>query len=136
MAGDQRWQAIPTQLELAECEQFILPHLASGARGPEPKLGLHEILNYVLKHVQLGFQWKELPIDEDGAGRLETHYTRIYRIWRRWVDNGCIDPIFRWLGVAASSGRASSMRRLSTATAPRLRRKRAATTSASAGTRS
>jgi transposase len=42
----------------------------------------------------LGCQWKELPIDKDGEGRLETHYTRIYRIWRRWVENGCIDAIF------------------------------------------
>ena len=94
MAGDQRWQAIPTQLELAEFEQFILPHLSPGARGPAPKLSLHKIFNYVLKHVYLGCQWKELPIDKDGEGRLETHYTRIYRIWRRWVDNGCIDAIF------------------------------------------
>src|SRR5271157_4255324 len=72
MAGDQRWQAIPTQLELAEFEQFILPHLSPGARGPAPKLSLHKIFNYVLKHVYLGCQWKELPIDKDGEGRLET----------------------------------------------------------------
>jgi hypothetical protein len=26
MAGDQRWQAIPTQLEITEFEQFVLPH--------------------------------------------------------------------------------------------------------------
>src|SRR5271166_4680002 len=52
------------------------------------------LFNYVLKHVYLGCQWKELPIDKDGEDRLETHYTRIYRIWRRWLDNGCIDAIF------------------------------------------
>jgi transposase len=94
MAGDQRWQALPTQLELAEFEQFILPHLSPGRRGAAPKLSLHKIFNYVLKHVYLGCQWKELPIGEDGEGRLETQYTRIYRIWRRWVDDGCIDAIF------------------------------------------
>jgi hypothetical protein len=27
-------------------------------------------------------------------GHPETHYTRIYRIWRRWVDSGCMDAIF------------------------------------------
>jgi hypothetical protein len=70
MAGDPRWQAIPTQLELAEFEQFILPHLSPGARGPAPKLSLHKIFNYVLKHVYLGCQWKELPIDKDRGGRL------------------------------------------------------------------
>jgi hypothetical protein len=45
-----------------------------------------------LKILYLGCQWKELPIDKDGEGHPETHYTRIYRIWRRWVDNrstGC-----------------------------------------------
>jgi len=94
MAGDQRWQAIPTQLELAEFEQFILPHLSAGRRGPAPKLSLHKIFNYVLKHVYLGCQWKELPIGKDGDGRLEIHHTRIYRTWRRWVANGCIDAIF------------------------------------------
>src|SRR5271165_552366 len=78
MAGDQRWQAIPTQLELAEFEPFILPHLSPGARGPAPKLSLHKIFNYVLKHVYLGCQWKELPIDKDGEGRLEIHHTRMY----------------------------------------------------------
>ena len=38
MAETQRWQAIPTQLELAEFEQFVLPHLSIGSRGPAPKL--------------------------------------------------------------------------------------------------
>ena len=94
MAGDQRWQAIPTQLDLVEFEQFILPPLSPGRRGAASKLSLHKISNYVLKHAYLGCQWKELPIDKDGEGRLETHYTRIYRTWGRWVDNGCIDAIF------------------------------------------
>ncbi|MEA2728769.1 MAG: hypothetical protein QOF70_3244 [Acetobacteraceae bacterium] len=50
--------------------------------------------HYVLKILYLGCQWKELPIHKDGEGQPETHYTRIYRIWRRWVDNGCMDAIF------------------------------------------
>jgi hypothetical protein len=28
MAENQRWQALPTQLERAEFEQFVLPHLS------------------------------------------------------------------------------------------------------------
>jgi transposase len=94
MVEAQRWQAIPTQLELAEFEQFVLPHLSIGSRGPAPKLSLYKIFNYVLKILYLGCQWKELPIDKDGEGHPETHYTRIYRIWRRWVDNSCMDAIF------------------------------------------
>jgi hypothetical protein len=34
MAETQRWQALPTQLERAEFEQFVLPHLSIGSRGP------------------------------------------------------------------------------------------------------
>jgi transposase len=94
MVEAQRWQAIPTQLDLAEFEQFVLPHLSIGSRGPAPKLSLYKIFNYVLKILYLGCQWKELPIDKDGEGRPETHYTRIYRIWRRWVDSSCMDAIF------------------------------------------
>jgi hypothetical protein len=94
MAEAQQWQALPTQLERAEFEQFVLPHLSIGSRGPAPKLSLYKIFNYVLKILYLGCQWKELPIHKDGEGQPETHYTRIYRIWRRWVDDGCMDAIF------------------------------------------
>ena len=94
MVETQRWQAIPTQLEPAEFEQFVLPHLSIGSRGPAPKLSLYKIFNYILKVLYLGCQWKELPIEKDGNGHPQTHYTRIYRIWRRWVDNRCMDTIF------------------------------------------
>ena len=77
MAEAQRWQAIPTQLGLAEFEQFVLPHLSIGRRGPAPKLSLYKIFNYVLKILYLGCQWKELLIDKDGKGQLETHYTGV-----------------------------------------------------------
>jgi hypothetical protein len=94
MAGSRRWQAIPTQLGLALFEQFVLPHLSVGRRGPAPKLGLLKIFNYVLQFLDLGCQWKELPIDRDGEGRPEIHYTRIYSAFRRWETDGCIDAIF------------------------------------------
>jgi hypothetical protein len=76
MAETERWQSLPTQLELAEFDQFVLPHLSIGSRGPAPKLSLYKIFNYVLKILYLGCQWKELPICKDGEGHPETHYTR------------------------------------------------------------
>jgi transposase len=94
MAGSQRGRALPTQLGLAQFEQFVLPHLSIGRRGPAPKLGLHKIFNYILLLLYLGCQWKELPIQKDGEGRPEIHYTRIYSAWRRWEADGCIDAIF------------------------------------------
>jgi hypothetical protein len=59
----QRRQAIPMQLELAEFEQFVLWHLCIGSHGPAPKLSLHKIINYVLKILYLGCQWKEHLFD-------------------------------------------------------------------------
>ena len=94
MAGSQRGQAIPTQLGLGQFEQFVLPHLSVGSRGPAPKLSLHKIFNYILHLLYLGCQWKELPIAKDGEGRPEIHHTRIYSAWRRWEADGCIDAIF------------------------------------------
>jgi len=94
MAGSQRGRTLPTQLGLAQFEQFVLPHLSIGRRGPAPKLGLHKIFNYILRLLYLGCQWKELPIQKDDEGRPEIHYTRIYSAWRRWEADGCIDAIF------------------------------------------
>jgi hypothetical protein len=39
-------------------------------------------------------QWKALPIQPSCDGRAEIHYTRIYRTFRRWASDGCIDAIF------------------------------------------
>jgi transposase len=94
MAGSQRGQAIPTQLSVGQFEQFVLPHLSVGSRGPAPKLGLHKIFNYILRLLYMGCQWKELPIEKDGEGRPEIHYTRIYSALRRWEADGCMDAIF------------------------------------------
>ena len=43
MAQSQPWQCIPTILTLEQFEEFVLPHLHSGSRGPHPKLPLHTI---------------------------------------------------------------------------------------------
>jgi DNA-binding PadR family transcriptional regulator len=83
----------PTRLGHAEFEQFVLPHLSVGSRGPASKLGFHKIFNYILQQLYLGCQWKELSIEKDGEGRPEIHYTRIYSAWRRWEADGCIDAI-------------------------------------------
>jgi transposase len=55
---------------------------------------LHKIFNYILQLLYLGCQWKELPIEKDGEGRPEIHYTRIYSTLRRWEADGCMEAIF------------------------------------------
>ncbi len=94
MTQSKQWQGIPTSLSVQQFDEFVLPHLTRGRRGPPVKLTLHKIFNYILLQLYLGCQWKSLPIQLRCDGRAEIHYTRIYRIFRRWVADGCIDAIF------------------------------------------
>lgn len=94
MAQSQPWHRIPTNLTLEEFNEFVLPHLPKGSRGPQPKLSLHKIFNYILKLLYTGCQWKELPIKTGQDGLPEIHYTRIYRAFRRFQVQGCFDALF------------------------------------------
>jgi transposase len=93
MAKTQPRRGIPVELSDAQFDEFVLPHLTRGLRGPMPKLPLRKIFNYILKLLYLGCQWKTLPIDKDPAGRPEIHPTSVYRIFRRWIADGCLDAI-------------------------------------------
>ena len=94
MTGNPRWQVIPVKLSFAQFEEFVLPHLSLGRRGPPPTLPLHTIFNYILQVLYTGCQWKMLHIERTAEGRPEIHYTRIYRSFRRWQAEGCMDAIF------------------------------------------
>ena len=69
MAKREQWREIPTELSPERFQEFVLPHLTVGSRGPPPKLSLHALFNYILKLLYLGCQWKELPIEKDATGR-------------------------------------------------------------------
>jgi len=94
MAQTQFYKWIPTQLTLKQFEVFVLPHLHTASRGPQPKLSFHVIFNYILKLLYMGCQWKELPIEKDQGGLPEIHYSSIYRAFRRWEVHGCFEHIF------------------------------------------
>jgi transposase len=94
MAESQQQQGIPTRLSFEQFQQFVLPHLTVGSRGPAPKLTLLAIFNYILRMLYLGCQWKELPIEKDREGRPEIHYSRIYSAFRKWQADGCFDAVF------------------------------------------
>jgi hypothetical protein len=89
MAKRTCWREIPTELSLEQFEEFILPHLTVGSRGPAPKLSLHTLFNYILKLLYRGCQRKKLPIEKDATRRREIHHVRIWRTFRRWVTDGC-----------------------------------------------
>ncbi len=86
---------IPVVLTLSQFNEFILPHLAVGKRGPSPKLSFFKIFNYILKLMHTGCQWAELPIQHNAEGLPEIHYTRIYQAFCRWEKEGCFDTIFK-----------------------------------------
>jgi transposase len=94
MPQTQLYQQIPTHLTLEQFNEFVLPFLPMGSRGPQPKLTLHRIFNYILKFLYLGCQWEELPIEKTPEGLPEIHYTRLYRAFRRFEAHGSFEMIF------------------------------------------
>jgi len=54
MTANPCWQGIPTKLSQVQFEQFVLPHLGRGRRGPSPTLSLHKLFNYILQALYMG----------------------------------------------------------------------------------
>jgi transposase len=94
MARSKKYQSIPTFLQQAEFNEFVLPHLTNGSRGPKTKVSYYRLFNYILKFMHTGCQWEEIPIEKDISGKPEIHYTRIFRIFQRWQKDGCFEKIF------------------------------------------
>jgi len=94
MAKNQRWQEIPTVLDKKQFNEFVLPHLTKGSRGPPSKLPFYDLFNYILKIMHTGCQWKQLPIKIDSSGKPEIHHSNIFRVFKRWVYDSCFEKIF------------------------------------------
>ncbi len=95
MFKTKRWCHIPVQLTLSQFNEFIFEHLPKRKRGPEGKISVFKIFNYILTILYTGCQWISLPIAIDSkTGKPELHYTRIFKIFRRWVKKGVFEKIF------------------------------------------
>ena len=94
MQKSKKYQSIPTTLTEPQFNEFVLPYLTKGSRGPNTKISFYRIFNYILKLMHTGCQWYELAIERDASGKPEIHYTRVFRIFQRWVRDGCFDNIF------------------------------------------
>ena len=94
MGRSKKYHSIPTNLTEEEFNQFVLPHLTKGSRGPKTKIPFYRIFNYILKLMHTGCQWEELPIEKDESGNPEIHYTRVFRTFQRWHKDGCFENIF------------------------------------------
>ncbi len=86
--------SIPTKLTESQFNEFILPHLSQGKRGPKAKISLWKAYNYILKLIYTGCQWKELPIELNDFGNEEIHYTRLFRLHQRWSHDGSLENMF------------------------------------------
>ena len=89
-----KYKHIPTFLTEEQCNEFVLLHLSKGKRGPECSIPLYKVFNYILKLMHTGTQWKQLAIDLNSDGVPEIHYTRIFKIYQRWVQDGSLAKIF------------------------------------------
>jgi transposase len=85
---------IPVQLTECEFDEFILEHLPVKTRGPPYKVPRFKILNYILKFLYMGCQWKMLRIDKDDTGQSEIHYSQVFRVFQQWLNCGSILHIF------------------------------------------
>lgn len=94
MKGKRQYNRIPTALSQNEFEEFVLPHLKKGSRGPGKKISFFKLFNYILKLMHTGCQWENIPIDKDANGKPEIHYTNIFNAFKFWVKHGCFDKIF------------------------------------------
>ena len=72
----------------------MLPHISKGSRGPALKLAPIKIFNYILKVIHTGVQWDQLGIEKDDSGATEIHYTRLFRIFQRWSNDGSLVKVF------------------------------------------
>ena len=94
MKGKRQYNRIPTALREIEFNEFVLPHLIKGSRGPDKKISFFKLFNYVLKLMHTGCQWENIPIDKGADGKPEIHYTNIFNAFKFWTKHGCFEKIF------------------------------------------
>lgn len=87
-------RSIPVQLSESEFDEFILKHLPDKMQKRHYRVSRYKILNYILKFLYMGCQWKMLPIEKDKTGRPEIHYSQVFRVFQAWLNAGTLLKIF------------------------------------------
>lgn len=85
---------IPTELSEKEFNEFVLPHLKKGKRGPKPKISLYKMFNYILYLIHTGCQWHKIPIEKTIEGKPEISYSRLFKHFKAWLKKGCFERMF------------------------------------------
>ncbi|MDP5020272.1 MAG: transposase [Rickettsiaceae bacterium] len=94
MSKKRQYNRIPTALKENEFNEFVLPYLKRGKRGPSKKLPFFKLFNYILYLMHTGCQWENIPIDKDVDDKPEIHYTNVFNAFKFWARLGCFDKIF------------------------------------------
>lgn len=80
---------IPTKVSRQDFNRYIAPYLQRPKKGPQPKLSLYKIFNYILYVLHTGLQWHQLK-----TTRNELHYTNVYKWHNRWAKDGSYHALF------------------------------------------
>ena len=65
---------ITTKLSQSDFNEFILPYITIGRRGPKPKISYFKMFNYFFYLMHTGCHWYQLPIDLGPDGKPEISY--------------------------------------------------------------
>lgn len=68
-------------------QEWIIPHLSKGKRGPKPTVELCQIVQLIFYRLKTGCQWRMLPV----GGFFEAKKLRwigVYYHHYRWVKDG------------------------------------------------
>ena len=88
---------IPTSLTENQFDQHIRPYISVAKRGFESKIALYKVINYVLKKLYTGCQWKEVPIspDPDNPEKKEISWHAVYYHYRKWSRDGSLEKVWQ-----------------------------------------
>lgn len=83
------YNRIPTKVSRKDFNRYIAPYLKRPQKGPQPKLSLYKICNYILYVLHTGIQWHQLK-----TTRNELHYINVYKWHNRWAKDGSYYALF------------------------------------------
>lgn len=68
-------------------EQWVIPHLSKGTRGPEPGVSLVDVVRAIFHRLKTGCQWRFLPVGAFFAKEAIT-WGGVYHHHRQWIKDG------------------------------------------------
>ena len=82
--------------------EWIVPQLSKGKRGPEVSVKVSEIVSAILYRLKTGCQWRELPVDQF-FNEVSIGWQGVYYHFSRWVKDGSFKKV--WLFLLKSQRR-------------------------------